>query len=177
MSETALTLAAIEKFGQKAVLFAEYSEASAELNLFRVWQVVTKVKSPHKEIDLQTARKNFDTMAEIGDEFAVQIEHKTLGRKTARYFDILLSQAQNDGERKNIPAALESDQINQPSSISAASPDHVTAELESNLSAEIYQDSFTADYEFKVPCRQDKEYFPFQSGNQIYSRTRFSATC
>ena len=79
--EIALTAAAIDKFGKKSFVSAEYSEKTGELKLLRFWQVVAKVKSPGKEIDLQNARKNFDPKAEIGDEVGFQIDHKDLGRK------------------------------------------------------------------------------------------------
>ena len=146
--ETALVIAAEEKFGAKANLDAQYCEESGEIHLFRFWKVVAEVVNPSVEIRLIAARKRFDHNAKLGDEVAKRIDHQDLVHKTGQFFKYILVQKVEEAvQRKTRPE----NPVRRETKI----------EYRPCVPAEKCQDS-VSDGELEVPCRQGKDYFPFQ---------------
>lgn len=70
--EAALVSAARKKFGPKVELEAQYSTNTGEIEVFLFKDVVECVEDPMVQIDLDTARRELDQEAEIGDQLGVK---------------------------------------------------------------------------------------------------------
>ena len=70
--EAALVSAARKRYGPKVELEAQYSDETGEMEVFHFKDVVDEVEDPSVEIDLETARRELDPEAEIGDQLGVK---------------------------------------------------------------------------------------------------------
>ncbi len=102
--EAALVSAARKRFGPKVELEAQYSDTTGEIEVFRFRDVVAEVEDPSVEIDLETARKELDPEAEVGDQLGEKIEAETFGRIAAQTAKQVIIQKVKDAERENIYA-------------------------------------------------------------------------
>ncbi len=102
--EAALVSAARKRFGPKVELEAQYSDSTGEIEVFRFRDVVDEVEDPSVEIDVETARKELDPEAEIGDQLGEKIEAETFGRIAAQTAKQVIIQKVKDAERENIYA-------------------------------------------------------------------------
>lgn len=102
--EAALVSAARKRFGPKVELEAQYSDSTGEIEVFRFRDVVAEVEDPSVEIDLETARKELDPEAEVGDQLGEKIEAETFGRIAAQTAKQVIIQKVKDAERENIYA-------------------------------------------------------------------------
>jgi len=102
--EAALVSAARKRFGPKVELEAQYSDTTGEIEVFRFRDVVAEVQDPSVEIDLETARKELDPEAEVGDQLGEKIEAETFGRIAAQTAKQVIIQKVKDAERENIYA-------------------------------------------------------------------------
>lgn len=102
--EAALVSAARKKYGGKVELEAQYSPDTGEVEVFLFKDVVEKVGDPTTEIDLDTARRELDPEAEIGDQLGVKMDTETFGRIAAQTAKQVIIQKVKDAERENIYA-------------------------------------------------------------------------
>ena len=72
--EAALVSAARKKYGGKVELEAQYSDETGEVEVFLFKDVVDLVEDATTQIDLETARRELDPEAEIGDQLGVKME-------------------------------------------------------------------------------------------------------
>ncbi|MCA1961738.1 MAG: transcription termination factor NusA [Desulfomonile sp.] len=100
--EAALVSAARKKFGGKVELEAQYSDETGEVEVFLFKDVVEDVMDPTTEIDLETARRELDPEAEIGDQLGVKMDTETFGRIAAQTAKQVIIQKVKDAERENI---------------------------------------------------------------------------
>ena len=78
--EAALVSAARKKYGNRVELEAQYSDETGEVEVFLFKDVVEDVEDSTVEIDLDTARRELDPDAEIGDQLGVKMETESFGR-------------------------------------------------------------------------------------------------
>lgn len=102
--EAALVSAARKKFGPKVELEAQYSTTTGEIEVFLFKDVVENVEDPMVQIDLDTARRELDQEAEIGDQLGVKMDTETFGRIAAQTAKQVIIQKVKDAERENIYA-------------------------------------------------------------------------
>jgi|UniRef100_A0A7C4ARR8 N utilization substance protein A len=102
--EAALVSAARKKYGSKVELEAQFSEETGEVEIFLFKDVVEKVQDAMTEIDLESARKELDPEAEIGDQLGVKMDAETFGRIAAQTAKQVIIQKVKDAERENIYA-------------------------------------------------------------------------
>ncbi|MGB9616230.1 MAG: transcription termination factor NusA [Desulfomonilaceae bacterium] len=102
--EAALVSAARKKYGSKVELEAQFSEETGEVEIFLFKDVVEKVQDAMTEIDLESARKELDPEAEIGDQLGVKMDTETFGRIAAQTAKQVIIQKVKDAERENIYA-------------------------------------------------------------------------
>lgn len=102
--EAALVSAARKKYGNRVELEAQYSDDTEEVEVFLFKDVVEVVEDPTVEIDLDTARKELDPDAEIGDQLGVKMETESFGRIAAQTAKQVIIQKVKDAERENIYA-------------------------------------------------------------------------
>ncbi|MGD9818836.1 MAG: transcription termination factor NusA [Desulfomonilaceae bacterium] len=102
--EAALVSAARKKFGPKVELEAQYSTSTGEIEVFLFKDVVENVEDPMVQIDLETARRELDQEAEIGDQLGVKMDTETFGRIAAQTAKQVIIQKVKDAERENIYA-------------------------------------------------------------------------
>jgi len=102
--EAALVSAARKKFGGKVELEAQYSDETGEVEVFLFKDVVEDVEDPTTEIDLDTARRELDPEAEIGDQLGVKMDTESFGRIAAQTAKQVIIQKVKDAERENIYA-------------------------------------------------------------------------
>jgi len=100
--EAALVSAARKKYGSKVELEAQFSEETGEVEIFLFKDVVEKVEDGMTEIDLESARKELDPEAEIGDQLGVKMDTETFGRIAAQTAKQVIIQKVKDAERENI---------------------------------------------------------------------------
>ncbi len=100
--EAALISAARKKYGSRVELEAQYSEETGEVEVFLFKDVVEKVEDSTLEIDLETARRELDAEAEIGDQLGVKMETDSFGRIAAQTAKQVIIQKVKDAERENI---------------------------------------------------------------------------
>jgi N utilization substance protein A len=100
--EAALVSAARKKYGSRVELEAQYSEETGEVEVFLFKDVVEEVEDPTLEIDIDTARKELDSEAEIGDQLGVKMETDSFGRIAAQTAKQVIIQKVKDAERENI---------------------------------------------------------------------------
>jgi len=102
--EAALVSAARKKYGNRVELEAQYSEESGEVEVFLFKDVVELVEDVTVEIDLDTARRELDPEAEVGDQLGVKMETESFGRIAAQTAKQVIIQKVKDAERENIYA-------------------------------------------------------------------------
>jgi len=102
--EAALVSAARKKFGNRVELEAQFSDETGEVEVFLFKDVVEHVEDPTVEIDLDTARRELDPEAEIGDQLGVKMETESFGRIAAQTAKQVIIQKVKDAERENIYA-------------------------------------------------------------------------
>ena len=102
--EAALVSAARKKYGGRVELEAQYSDESGEVEVFLFKDVVEDVEDPTIQIDLQTARRELDPEAEIGDQLGVKMDTESFGRIAAQTAKQVIIQKVKDAERENIYA-------------------------------------------------------------------------
>jgi N utilization substance protein A len=102
--EAALVSAARKKYGSRVELEAQYSDETGEVEVFLFKDVVNEVEDPTVEIDLDTARRELDPEAEIGDQLGVKMETESFGRIAAQTAKQVIIQKVKDAERENIYA-------------------------------------------------------------------------
>jgi transcription termination/antitermination protein NusA len=102
--EAALVSAARKKYGSRVELEAQYSEETGEMEIFLFKDVVEEVEDGTTQIDLNTARRELDPEAEIGDQLGVKMEAETFGRIAAQTAKQVIIQKVKDAERENIYA-------------------------------------------------------------------------
>ncbi len=100
--EAALVSAARKKYGNKVELEAQYSDETGEVEVFLFKDVVEEVEDSTVEIDLDTARRELDPEAEIGDQLGVKMETESFGRIAAQTAKQVIIQKVKDAERENI---------------------------------------------------------------------------
>jgi transcription termination/antitermination protein NusA len=100
--EAALVSAARKKYGNKVELEAQYSDETGEVEVFLFKDVVDLVEDSTVEIDLDTARRELDPEAEIGDQLGVKMETESFGRIAAQTAKQVIIQKVKDAERENI---------------------------------------------------------------------------
>ncbi|MEW6140650.1 MAG: transcription termination factor NusA [Thermodesulfobacteriota bacterium] len=100
--EAALVSAARKKYGNKVELEAQYSEETGEVEVFLFKDVVDQVEDATVEIDLETARRELDPEAEVGDQLGVKMETEAFGRIAAQTAKQVIIQKVKDAERENI---------------------------------------------------------------------------
>lgn len=100
--EAALVSAARKKYGNKVELEAQYSDETGEVEVFLFKDVVELVEDSTVEIDLDTARRELDPEAEIGDQLGVKMETESFGRIAAQTAKQVIIQKVKDAERENI---------------------------------------------------------------------------
>ncbi|MBI5571033.1 MAG: transcription termination/antitermination protein NusA [Desulfomonile tiedjei] len=102
--EAALVSAARKKYGGRVELEAQYSDESGEVEVFLFKDVVEEVEDATIQIDLQTARRELDPEAEIGDQLGVKMDTESFGRIAAQTAKQVIIQKVKDAERENIYA-------------------------------------------------------------------------
>jgi N utilization substance protein A len=102
--EAALVSAARKKYGNKVELEAQYSDETGEVEVFLFKDVVDNVEDPTVQIDLDTARRELDSEAEIGDQLGVKMDTESFGRIAAQTAKQVIIQKVKDAERENIYA-------------------------------------------------------------------------
>jgi N utilization substance protein A len=102
--EAALVSAARKKYGSRVELEAHFSDESGELEVFLFKDVVEDVTDPMVEIDLESARRELDPEAEVGDQLGVKMDTETFGRIAAQTAKQVIMQKMKDAERENIYA-------------------------------------------------------------------------
>lgn len=102
--EAALVSAARKKYGGKVELEAQYSDETGEVEVFLFKDVVDLVEDATTQIDLETARRELDPDAEIGDQLGVKMETESFGRIAAQTAKQVIIQKVKDAERENIYA-------------------------------------------------------------------------
>ncbi len=102
--ESALISAARKKYGIKVELEAQYSDETGEVEVFLFKDVVETVEDPTVQIDIETARRDLDPEAEIGDQLGVKMETESFGRIAAQTAKQVIIQKVKDAERENIYA-------------------------------------------------------------------------
>lgn len=102
--EAALVSAARKKYGGKVELEAQYSDETGEVEVFLFKDVVDLVEDATTQIDLDTARRELDPDAEIGDQLGVKMETESFGRIAAQTAKQVIIQKVKDAERENIYA-------------------------------------------------------------------------
>jgi transcription termination/antitermination protein NusA len=102
--EAALVSAARKKYGGKVELEAQYSDETGEVEVFLFKDVVDLVEDATMQIDLETARRELDPDAEIGDQLGVKMETESFGRIAAQTAKQVIIQKVKDAERENIYA-------------------------------------------------------------------------
>jgi N utilization substance protein A len=102
--EAALISAARKRYGNKVELEAQYSEETGEVEVFLFKDVVENVQDATVEIDLETARRELDPEAEVGDQLGVKMETESFGRIAAQTAKQVIIQKVKDAERENIYA-------------------------------------------------------------------------
>lgn len=100
--EAAMISAARKKFGNKVDLEAQYTDDSGEVEVFLFKDVVIDVQDATMEIDLDTARRELDADAEVGDQLGVKMDTESLGRIAAQTAKQVIIQKVKDAERENI---------------------------------------------------------------------------
>ncbi len=98
----ALVSAARKKYGNRVELEAQYSEDTGEVEVFLFKDVVGQVEDATVEIDLETARRELDPEAEVGDQLGVKMDTETFGRIAAQTAKQVIIQKVKDAERENI---------------------------------------------------------------------------
>lgn len=99
--ESALVSAARKKYGIKADLEAQFSDETGEVEVFLFKDVVENVEDESIEIDLDTARRELDPDAEIGDQLGVKMDTEGFGRIAAQTAKQVIIQKVKDAEREN----------------------------------------------------------------------------
>ena len=102
--EAALVSAARKKYGNRVELEAQYSDETGEVEVFLFKDVVEHVQDSTVEIDLDTARRELDPEAEVGDQLGVKMETETFGRIAAQTAKQVIIQKVKDAERENLYA-------------------------------------------------------------------------
>lgn len=102
--EAALVSAARKKYGNRVELEAQYSDETGEVEVFLFKDVVEKVEDSTVQIDLDTARRELDPEAEVGDQLGVKMETDAFGRIAAQTAKQVIIQKVKDAERENIYA-------------------------------------------------------------------------
>ncbi|AFM26366.1 transcription termination factor NusA [Desulfomonile tiedjei] len=100
--EAALVSAARKKYGNRVELEAQFSDETGEVEVFLFKDVVEQVEDTTTEIDLDTARRELDPEAEIGDQLGVKMETESFGRIAAQTAKQVIIQKVKDAERENI---------------------------------------------------------------------------
>jgi len=100
--EAALVSAARKKYGGRVELEAQFSNETGEVEVFLFKDVVDDVEDPITQIDLETARRDLDEDAEIGDQLGVRMETDSFGRIAAQTAKQVIIQKVKDAERENI---------------------------------------------------------------------------
>jgi transcription termination/antitermination protein NusA len=100
--EAALVSAARKKYGNRVELEAQYSPDTGEVEVFLFKDVVEQVEDMTTQIDLDTARRELDPEAEIGDQLGVKMDAETFGRIAAQTAKQVIIQKVKDAERENI---------------------------------------------------------------------------
>jgi N utilization substance protein A len=102
--EAALVSAARKKYGNRVELEAQFSVESGEIEVFLFKDVVDDVEDPNIEIDLETARRDLDPEAEVGDQLGVKMDTESFGRIAAQTAKQVIIQKVKDAERENLYA-------------------------------------------------------------------------
>jgi transcription termination/antitermination protein NusA len=102
--EAALVSAARKKYGSKVELEAQYSDDTGEVEVFLFKDVVEDVEDATTQIDVDTARRELDPEAEIGDQLGVKMDTESFGRIAAQTAKQVIIQKVKDAERENIYA-------------------------------------------------------------------------
>ncbi|MGB6064179.1 MAG: transcription termination factor NusA [Desulfomonilaceae bacterium] len=102
--EAALVSAARKKYGNKVELEAQYSDETGEVEVFLFKDVVDEVEDSTVQIDLDTARRELDPDAELGDQLGVKMDTESFGRIAAQTAKQVIIQKVKDAERENLYA-------------------------------------------------------------------------
>jgi transcription termination/antitermination protein NusA len=102
--EAAMVSAARKKYGSRVELEAQYSDETGEVEVFLFKDVVEDVEDSTTEIDLESARRELDPEAEIGDQLGVKMDTESFGRIAAQTAKQVIIQKVKDAERENIYA-------------------------------------------------------------------------
>jgi len=102
--EAALVSAARKKYGSRVELEAQFGDETGEVEVFLFKDVVEKIEDSSTEIDLETARRELDPEAEVGDQLGVKMETEDFGRIAAQTAKQVIIQKVKDAERENIYA-------------------------------------------------------------------------
>ncbi len=102
--EAALVSAARKKYGNRVELEAHFSDESGEIEVFLFKDVVEEVEDATTEIELETARRELDPEAEVGDQLGVKMDTESFGRIAAQTAKQVIMQKVKDAERENIYA-------------------------------------------------------------------------
>lgn len=99
--EAALVSAARKKYGNRVELEAHFSDDSGEIEVFLFKDVVEEVEDTTTQIELETARRELDPEAEVGDQLGVKMDTENFGRIAAQTAKQVIMQKVKDAEREN----------------------------------------------------------------------------
>lgn len=97
--ESAMLSAARKHYGHNLNLETRFNEESGELEVVQFKTVVERVEDPDTEIDIASARKEFDAEAMVGDELGKKLDTAVLGRIAAQTAKQVIIQKVRDAER------------------------------------------------------------------------------
>jgi transcription termination/antitermination protein NusA len=100
--EAAMLTAARKKLGPHTEIEAHYNEDAGEIEVFQFKTVEEKITSPETQISFETARREFDGEAEIGDVLGIKLDTNTFGRVAVQTAKQIIIQKVKDAERDNI---------------------------------------------------------------------------
>ena len=100
--EEAMKQAARRRHGQEKEIDARYNEELGEVELFEFREVVEEVTDEETQVQLATAREQYDPEAEVGDEIGVKMDTSSFGRILAQAAKQVIIQRIRDAERDNV---------------------------------------------------------------------------
>ena len=100
--ESAMLSAARRHFGHNLNLEAQFNPETGEVEVLEFKVVVDDVMDPATEIDLDTARQDYDPDAQVGDELGRKLPTQALGRIAAQTAKQVIMQKVRDAERSVI---------------------------------------------------------------------------
>src|SRR5262245_10728896 len=82
--ESAMVQAARRHYGQERQIEGKYNPEIGEVELFEIKRVVDEVIDPLTDITLDSARRDYDEEAEVGDELLAKLPRSDFGRIAAQ---------------------------------------------------------------------------------------------